>query len=594
MPVDRIRKLHLRAMELCEKGRWQAAVPVLQSLTALEPGNVALLNNLGLALWQAGNPAEAEPVFRKALKLEPGNRDLSLQHGEVLCELRRWSEGAEALQFGMPAASGEYRMACKSKLALALTHTGNVAASARLWRSIVRKEPRNALAWNGLANAQRRLGQIRAAMHSLTRITEIDFPSANLHSNLLLTLLSNPSATPDFIYEQHRDWGRRHTVNVPQLPAPPVSRYRRRLRIGYVSADFGNHSVRFFIEPLLCHHNRSRFDVHLFVNDRDSIASTNALRSRLLEVGRTWWHDIHALDDDATARLIRKLGIDILIDLSGHTAGHRLGVFARNPALVQATYLGYAASTGLKAIDFRITDSFADPPGETERWHSETLLRVDPCFLSYSPPAEAPEPLRGRRSHVAFGSFAMLVRISPRMIRLWARILNAVPGSTLVLKSKVFDDPESRAVTLKRLAASGLPVDRLRALGFETARGDHMGRYSEIDVVLDTYPYCGTTTTCEALWMGLPMVTLCGKTHASRVSGSIFSQLGREEWIAYTEDDYVRKAISLAGSGEFRTADRRKSRAKMAESPLMDHARHAARFEAALSNGYKDIGSKHL
>jgi len=248
------------------------------------------------------------------------------------------------------------------------------------------------------------------------------------------------------------------------------------------------------------------------------------------------------------------------------------------------TYLGYPATTGMKAIDYRLTDSFTDPPGKTERWHSETLLRVDPCFLAYAPPSDAPAPFRDRRRHIAFGCFSGLAKIGPRVIRVWSRILDAVPGSVLVLKSGVFDDPESEADTLKRLASHGLPIGRLRRLNGDKLRSEHLARYSHIDVALDTFPYSGTTTTCEALWMGVPVVTLCGPTHVSRVSGSILSQMGLDRWIAQTENQYVEKAIGLARSGEFRTADRLGLRERMAESPMLDHPRHTAAVEFALTH----------
>ncbi len=347
--------------------------------------------------------------------------------------------------------------------------------------------------------------------------------------------------------------------------------------------------MRFFIEPLLRYHDRSRFEVHVFSNQTRDDETTGRLRALVSGCGPTansgwrFWHDIRAIDDDAAARLIRKLGIDILVDLSGHTAGNRLEIFARKPAAVQATYLGYPATTGMTAIDIRLTDSFADPPGKTEHWHSERLVRVDPCFLAYAPPADAPAPVRGRRRHFTFGSFAGLAKIGPRPIRLWSRILDGVPGSVLVLKSGVFDDPESGAETLKRLARYGLPIDRLRPLSSNKLRADHLARYSELDIALDTFPYSGTTTTCEALWMGVPMVTLCGSTHVSRVTGSILSQMGLGKWTTRSESEYVEKAVALARSGEFRTADRRRLRDRMAGSPLLDHARHASALELALT-----------
>ena len=394
---QQIRNLQGKALALCGNGRWVEALPLLRKSAGLEPDDGAILNNLGVALWQSGNLREAETVLTKALERGPGNPSVWLHSGEVLCARGDWRNGADALERGMSAVDDGYLPLFQPKLALAFRRAGKFVASERIWRYVTEREPGNMAAWNSLGMAQSRLGKTQAAVRTLTRLGKMSSCPARYHSNLLLTLLTYPSVSPQYIWSQHRRWAIRHSISSSDPPPAVGSSRRKRIRIGYVSADFRDHSVRYFIEPLLRHHDRSRFDVHIFADNRYADAVTTSLARR-----EPAWHNIHSLDDEAAAQRIRKLDIDILVDLSGHTGRNRLGVFARKPARVQAAYLGYPATTGLAAIDFRLTDSFADPPGQTQQWHSEQLVRVEPCFLAYAPPTDAPMPMRQGRPHVAF------------------------------------------------------------------------------------------------------------------------------------------------------------------------------------------------
>jgi predicted O-linked N-acetylglucosamine transferase (SPINDLY family) len=290
------------------------------------------------------------------------------------------------------------------------------------------------------------------------------------------------------------------------------------------------------------------------------------------------------MPDAEAADLIRADEIDVLVDLAGHSNGNRLMVFARKPAPVQVTYLGYPGTTGLSAIDYRITDAFADPPGMTEGHHSEKLIRLAGCAWCYGPdsqnvPSESPATQSGV---VTFGCFNNLAKVNDRTLGLWARILDAVPGSRLLLKSIGFLSMDARRRVRESLCSqSGIGEERLDIRGPEDSHESHLALYREMDIALDTFPYHGTTTTCEALWMGVPVVTLAGRTHVSRVGVSLLTNVGLPELIAESEDDYVRMAVELARDVERLVSYRSNLRDGMLGSQLLDAPSFAREIEGA-------------
>ena len=327
-----------------------------------------------------------------------------------------------------------------------------------------------------------------------------------------------------------------------------MDRSPHRIRICYVSADFREHPVARFLWPLIEHRDRSAFEVVCFSNVEKEDGVTRTYRSEVDE-----WHDITRLDDDAAAELIVSQKIDLLVDLSGNTAGSRLGIFALKPAPVQLTYLGYPNTTGMSAIDLRITDALADPIG-AEQSAVEGLARVDGCFLCYPLPATLPpiEPLpAATNGFVTFGSFNNLHKISPTTIRMWANVLHTLPTAKMIIKTTSLGDQGTMLPAAQRFAASGLPMERVQLLPPTRTESEHVAQYRLIDIALDTFPYCGTTTTCEALSMGVPVVSRFGGHHAARVGLSILSAAGHAEWAT---DDPARYVIIAAGSGERHSA----------------------------------------
>ena len=296
------------------------------------------------------------------------------------------------------------------------------------------------------------------------------------------------------------------------------------------------------------------------------------------------WRDIYKAPDAQVADRIRQDGIDILVDLAGHTAHNRLLLFARKPAPVQATWLGYPDTTGLKAMDHRLTDAHADPPGTTEHLHTEQLIRLPDCAWCFRPSEHAPpvsEPPMPRAGHITFGCFNALPKINAPLLRLWSEILLGVPGSRLLLKNAAVRDPSVQQRMRTVLEEAGVAPGRIELAGHIPEPAGHLASYGRVDIALDTFPYHGTTTTCEALWMGVPVVTLAGKTHASRVGVSLLANVGLPDLVARDPGEYVRIAAAL-GTDAHRLAEFRASlRERMAASPLMDATRFARNVEQA-------------
>jgi predicted O-linked N-acetylglucosamine transferase (SPINDLY family) len=299
-----------------------------------------------------------------------------------------------------------------------------------------------------------------------------------------------------------------------------------------------------------------------------------------MQVHADHWHSLTGLADAQAADLIRHHQIDILVDLSGHASHNRLPLFARKPAPVQVTFLGYPNSTGLATMDYRLTDACADPPGLTESLHTEQLFRLPKCAWCYQPAANPPVRPRSE-GPITFGCFNYFAKINTPMLLLWARILHLVPRSRLLLKAGAFGSEKTQQRLRQFLDEAGIGAERLELDGYKRAHDDHLALYQQLDVALDTFPYHGTKTTCEALWMGVPVVTLAGKTHASRVGVSLLNNLGLPELVADTTEEYVRLAVELAGDLPRLSHLRHTLRQRMEVSPLMDAPRFAQDIETA-------------
>ncbi len=366
-------------------------------------------------------------------------------------------------------------------------------------------------------------------------------------------------------------------------PLPPRSRADApRLRVAYMSGDFREHSVSWFVRSLFEHHDRARFDVWCYSTSlRPLDGVTRSLRAAIESRGGAW-RACEGMPDESMARLIREDAIDILIELSGLTEGNRLRTLAMRPAPLQITAIGYPGTTGLRAIDARLVDAITDPPG-SDASCVESLVRLDRCFLCYTPPADAPQPDR-EPGPPAFCSFNSLFKLGPPAIDLFASVLRAAPDARLILKSQLLDPPFRRTRLAEALASRGIDTGRLDILGKIPGQHAHLRAYCRADVALDTFPYNGTTTTCEALWMGLPVVSLSGHTHAARVGDSLLHAVGLADTVAHSPAEYVDRALEALAAARAHPTARSARRDLVAASPLCDGPAHARSVERALES----------
>jgi predicted O-linked N-acetylglucosamine transferase (SPINDLY family) len=344
--------------------------------------------------------------------------------------------------------------------------------------------------------------------------------------------------------------------------------------------------VNYFIEPVLAAHDREQFEVFCYSDVISPDEVTKHVQTYPLQ-----WRDIVGMSDEQVSGLVRSDKIDILVDLAGHTGNNRMLLFARKPAPVQVSWLGYPNTTGLAAVDYRIVDNYTDPPGMTDQFYTEKLSRMPECFLCYQPEQDSPEigPLPSQqKGFITFGSFNIISKITPEAVALWSRILKTVPNSTLLLKARSLFDKGTREYLGGLFMHQGIPEDRLTFMFHTESYQKHLGLYNEIDIALDTYPYNGTTTTCEALWMGVPVVTLAGNRHASRVGMSLLTNIGLPELVARTEDEYRGTAVQLAADREKLRFLRERLRDMMRHSPVCD----AKGFTADLELLYRRMWEK--
>jgi predicted O-linked N-acetylglucosamine transferase (SPINDLY family) len=558
-------------------GDAEAAAMSLTHATQLAPEMAEAWFNLGLARYRLGaatlGPDGAEAAFARAAALKPDWAEPHDALGAAHAQ-RGDDQGARAaLERAAALAPGNPRIA--ANLANALLRDDNARALALLERASA-GDPANAETLFTLGIARHNAGDIAGARAAWRGTLERDARHARARSALLMDAHYDDDATGAQLLAAAREWGRAHgdppgrTVSWPNPRDPD-----RRLRIGYVSPDFRDHSVAQFVAPLLAAHDRAQVEIFAYASVRRPDAVTAALRARTDR-----WRDIVHLSDQQAAALVRDDAIDILVDLAGHTAEHRLHALALHPAPLQMTWLGYPGTTGLAAIGWRISDAIADPPGAIDT--TETVIRL-PTFLCYGAPA-APPVAQRHAGPVTFGCFNNARKLTPRMLAVWARILAGAPDARLILKAKGLAQP---AIASPIRAAFGGIAARVELRDYVDDTQAHLASYGEIDIALDTFPYCGTTTTCEALWMGVPVVTLAGDRHSARVGASLLTAAGLGELIAHDREDYVARALALAADAPRRAALRAGMRARLAAAPLMDARGFARSLEAAYRDAWR-------
>lgn len=546
--------LHVLGVATHKSGDSDAGVALMTRAVARNPRQPDFLINLANIHRERGELAAAEPLLRRAVSLAPQYGKAWQVLASLLRQLEHLTEAVECRRKAV--ALDPDSPALLVRLASALVDARQVAEGLSLYRQALARSPQTIAAHSSLALSSHYLPGDKAALFAVQKAAG--------------------------------------AALAVKLPAPPPHGNgrdpERRLRVGYVSADFHQHSVAFFLAPLLAAHDPAEVELFAYADVAKPDAVTAQLRAMVPH-----WRDARGLTDAALAEAVRGDGIDILVDLAGHTAGNRLGVFARKPAPLQVSWLGYPDSTGLAAIDARLTDAIADPPdagpGGADAFAVERLVRLPQGFLCYGASDQAPPvaPLpAGAAGPVTFGSFNNLPKLCDETLDLWARVLLAVPDSRLLLKARGLDDPAIRQGVVARFALAGVDPARLRFAGRVRDYAGHMALYGEIDIGLDSLPYNGTTTTCEALWMGVPTVTLAGDRHCARVGASLLTRVGLEDCVAETAEDYVAAAARLAVDRARLAELRAGMRARLQASPLMDAKGFAASLEEAYRGLWRD------
>jgi predicted O-linked N-acetylglucosamine transferase (SPINDLY family) len=521
------------------------------------------LSNLGLALEALGRYGEARLQFQNSLTIRP-------QHVQTWIALARVNliedyleEAAHAARTALqhdPNAAEAHHL-----LGTTLRFAAPVLAEKHLRRAI-ELEPGHQEVFLHLAHALHEQARLADTIRVLQQAIRLD-PSDRAAGDLLLfTLNETHEATPEQIAEQHRQWADKHTEHLssPNITFPNSRNPNRRLRIGYVSPDFRTHSVARFLEPILQAHDPEQVEVFCYAN----VQKPDDVTERLKQLAHHW-RDIHRMDVEPAVKMVRADKIDILIDLAGHTSGNCLLLFAHRPAPVQFTYLGYPNTTGMTAIQYRLTDSIADPPGQSDEFYTERLIRLPTTFLTYASPI-GPEPAPRPKGPITFACYNRASKITTEVIEVWSHILKTLPESRLLLKGLSINEPEAREQRQAQFATHGIEPWRITFGALQLSHAGHLEEYHAIDVALDPFPYNGTTTTCEALWMGVPVVTFAGQTHASRVGASILTHVGLKELIARSPDEYVRIAVGLINDAPRLRDLRSNLRDRMKNSPLLN------------------------
>ncbi len=569
-----------KALAQLNAGRTDQAETILRRAIQKNPRDADAAHMLALVLVRSGRPDQAEYFLRTAINADPRRPDF---HG-ALGNLFATTDRAEAAigAFREALAIDPRHVPALQGLGFALMRTGDLTGAAEAGRRGLDLQPQIWQPWVNLSSILTQSGRVPEAI-ALLREARVRFPAvAQVLTNLLTALNYAPEETPETRAEAAR-------ALAPLLPKPDGAAFTnprdpgRPLRIGFISSDLRTHSVCYFIEPILASRDRANIAVWCYsTTTRGGDETTERLKA--LSDG---WVEGGPLEDDALVRRIRADRIDVLIDLNGHTIGNRLLALARRAAPLQATYLGYPATTGVPAIDFRIVDAVTDP-ARTEHLLTESAVRLEGCFVCYRPVPDAPEVApRGTEGGVVFGSFNSMPKLNDPLIDVWAPVLRAVPGSRLILKNRALRDPVIRESVARRFADRAVEPGRLELLPPAPTQREHLAAYARVDIALDNFPYNGTTTTCEALWMGVPVVTLEGRGHAARVGASLLAAVGLPDLVARSPDDYVSIAARLASDLPALAAMRHILRERVARSPLSDAAGFTRRFEAVLRSAWR-------
>jgi len=558
-----------------EQEKVDQAILAFRQVLRLEHNHPEVHCNLGSALHKKGLLAEARICLDRALRERPEYPEAHVNLGNLLAELREFDDAKEhyvaALKVRPDYADAYYN------LGNLMRESNHLDEAITCFQHALRLDPHYIAAYTNSGETYQVMGEIDKAEEYHRAALAAD-PACDLaYSNLLACMNYSARYSPSEIYREHLRWGahlglsRTPRMHYSNKPDPD-----RRIRVGYVSADLGIHPVSSFLAPLLAHHDHSVIEVFLYWQGKRADARTDFFKS----TADTWRATASASDSELATTILADR-IDVLVDCAGHTAGNRLGVFARKPAPVQATYLGYPNTTGLRMIDARLTDAVCDPEGEPV-CHSEDLVRVPGGFFAWEPASAAPAVSvlpSVSRGHITFGSLHTLARLNSSVIDLWSSVLRAVPGSRLrIFRTTLTPEAIERLLRLFAVHGSEI-VERVDFIREIPAARTYLSAYDDIDIALDTHPWSGHTTACEALWMGVPTITLLGNRHAGRMVADALTLAGLPEYIAESPEQFVAIASRTAADRGALDALRSGMRDRLRRSALLDGVRVARAME---------------
>jgi predicted O-linked N-acetylglucosamine transferase (SPINDLY family) len=527
-------------------GRLNEAATCFEKVIKERPTAFEAMSNLAVVVERQGDRSRAESLLRRAIQLAPGQSYVRLNLGDLLLTSNRVGEAIACLEEAARLAPG--------------------LAELQIF----------------LGNAYAKQGRLEEALGCYQRALAEQPQFAATHQVVLFTLHYSSGADPIVLAAEHRKWAERHATPLltPGRRHANVPDPERRIRVGYVSGDFRQHPIAYFTAPLLEAQDPNQIETICYATGRAD-AWTERIRGRA-----SLWRETGGLGDAELADVIQQDRIDILVDLSGHTAGNRLLVFARKPAPVQVSWLGYSGTTGMQAMDYLIADPLV-APAEEQAPFVEQPLRLPGCFLAYEIPDDAPAVTPApcvERGFTTYACFNALSKVGLHVVSVWCEILRSDPTARLVMKNTTFDDPASREFYVRQFESGGVERGRVDLLGGSPHR-ELLGYYSQVDIALDPFPYNGATSSCEALAMGVPVVTLQGNRFISRVGSSILRNAGLDDLVTASETEYVEKALSLGRNRTLLAEIRATMRARLAASTLCDTAGFTRRLESA----YRDI-----
>jgi len=535
----------------------------------------------GISHHQAGQLAEAERMYRQVLVQQPNHADALNLLGVLLGQMGQWDAPPKLIRRAIAINSAN--AAYYSNLGNALADTGRLDEAIASYHDALRLKPDFAKAHNNLGNALNGVGQLDEAVAAYREAIRLNPDYAEAHSNLVFSLHHHAAYDAKMIHEELRRWNQQHAEPLKKFCQPHHNNRdpERRLRIGYVSADFYDHASAYFLLPLFRHHDRSQVEVFCYSLQARCDQVTQQMQDHVQH-----WRSTVGQPDAKIAAQIRQDQVDILVDLKLHTGGNRLLMFAQKPAPVQVTWLGYPGTTGLDTMDYRLTDPSLDPSALDDAYYSERSIRLPDTFWCYDPltsePAVNALPCL-EKGFITFGCLNNFFKVNDSAVALWAGVLKAVSNSRLLLLAP---EGSARQRVLDWLGREGIGPERVEFVARQF-RPEYLRTYHRIDIGLDTVPYNGHTTSLDSFWMGVPVIALAGGTVVGRAGVSQLTNLGMPELIARTPRRYVQIAADLAGNLPRLSELRRTLRARMEASSLMDAPRFARNIETAYRNMWR-------